>query len=205
MSGDRFVAPEPSDSAMVRAYRDHFLAPLLAQQVPGELRKAIAAAYAVDLPAIVEAEVELAFRAQCGGGGLAHDGWCVAYLRERFGPEPAIVSSSRLNCTCLRPSEKYTGDCPVHPAERCGEMGFGDTTTPLPRDCTHPKDHAGPHSWEPRVADDPDTPVRPVFTPDERAFLWALAERESTGYANMFTRAKIEQSIVDAARKLVNA
>lgn len=199
-----------------------------------------------DVVALCRAEVERALQWMAPHLHTHWAGYCAA----RFGspsssPEPAIISSSRFNCTCPRPSDKYAGDCPVHPKADSQLCGACDRGIPACREgnclkCTHPKDHTGPHSWaafrhggdpipsvpksclcpEPGkviVCDDPRTfvpppcpmhpPAAPVapFTPDERAFLRALAEQQSVyGRPSSADECRaVERAVVDAARKVV--
>ena len=182
---ERFEVPVPSAEA-IRAYRD-------SQGHPGP---ALRAAYRIDFPAIVRAEVERALEAEATDPyfrDTAH------YLRARFGDagEPE-------RCGVYRAAYRHT---------QAGVPGIRlEETAP----CTLPTGHGGAHSWEtkPREAH-----TCPTFTPEAAALLTALAEERTAtallmpfrgvvahGPLNETSRAyytnhqKAQQSADDAAR-----
>lgn len=209
---DRFVVPEPSRKAVLECYTAWRTCP----EGGDAFDLATRAAYAVDVPALVQAELVrhrewqerefLAYQQRLRDYGPsskevgAHPnspGAFKTYLAERFGPEPRCLVAG--TWTGFPPGGEQrplcnlpTGHAGPHSweaEERCGSISLVDGP------CTHPKGHLSYHSWQKveglraRSATEDLSLAEPglrlsdagyrLMTPEERAFLRALAEERA--------------------------
>lgn len=119
MTIERFTVPEPSDEATKAYFRSTYVARL------GQ-KEWVAAAYAVDVPRIVRAEVERALTAVFGKDGLA-DMSVQRYLAARFG-EPKVSDALDARLTIGPEADLDYASTPTRP--RAGY--FFQLTTPPP-------------------------------------------------------------------------
>ena len=117
---ERFVVPEPSDEAKGAYF-----------SARGSLDNALAAAYAVDLPAIVQAEVVMALREVYTrflgrGGSPGAFPWVRDYLTARYGAETETVKVTGMDAqghaTMERTAPTFTRETEAALVEVCTKL-----------------------------------------------------------------------------------